>query len=329
MARTHSPCRVQIIIHCILDDPRCKFQEEDPYCRQYKMDLLRLIPYLLRAGEQKSQPKKAEPIQTGCWGPLAAKTHGHVDVMESIILLEEFSPARAGDLLELIWTFARLHVFSLGDTLDIGMQEHCQLHPVDGLTTTWSCLVSVTFNYCKLVMRWPDGKFPGKLPSLPPVSVDASRSGPIYIYVLSANKGLATDVNEDSVFQKGHISELVEIAARNVDATLTAMLTGTCDRDMWFWEAFAGVVVCTKFRRSFYELPRNLQDTEKTLYRNIKTWSRIMGVTTWEDAKKVLQKIVWYYNGPEEIARATWERIVPPPPDTVPGRYKKGQLGQC
>lgn len=128
------------------------------------MDLLRLVPYLLNSDEKKSQPTNAEPVQFGCLGPLAAKTHGHIDVMDGIQLFEGLSPAPAGGLLEFIWTFARLHVFSLGDTLDIGMRSHCQLHPVPGLSTTWSCLVNVTFGYCNLVMRWSNRKFSRKLP---------------------------------------------------------------------------------------------------------------------------------------------------------------------
>ncbi|KAK6836130.1 hypothetical protein PG987_006625 [Apiospora arundinis] len=262
---------VQLIIRCMLDDPRCISDDENPFSHQYRSDLLRLTPYLLRAGEQLDQPKGfGKVVQAGCLGPLSAKTHGHVNVMDGIALLEDMNPVAGGGMLELIWTFARLHVFSLGDALEIGMPEHCQVHPVPGLSTTWSCLVSITFNFCKLIMQWPD----------------------------------------DRIFPEDEIADLVEVGTRNVDMTWTAMLNGTCDRDMWFWEAFASLLVLIRVRRSFGRLSPHLQRREQALSHYIKAWSHITGTTTWEGARQVLQKVVWYYNGPEEIARETWARAM-------------------
>lgn len=86
------------------------------------------------------------------------------------------------------------------------------------------------------------------------------------------------------------------------------MTDGTCDHDMWFWKAFTNAMVFARGDPAFLKSAPGLRDTERAIAGLVKAWSRATGVTTWAEAKQTLHRVVWYYNGPEAVARRTWEK---------------------
>lgn len=122
----------------------------------YRSDLLRLMPYLLRvAGQDELGPKvNAEPVH-GCVGIIASQTHGFVNVMIGMVLLGGGNPVPPAGLLDVTWTFARLHVASLEDAIYGGVREDDHVRRVPDLPTTWSSLVTIASFFWMLVMDSP------------------------------------------------------------------------------------------------------------------------------------------------------------------------------
>ncbi|KAK7912218.1 hypothetical protein PG985_014699 [Apiospora marii] len=263
---------VQILIHCLISDPVCARSYQYACARLYRSDLLRLLPYLLRVASREElelDPNvNAEPVH-GCVGVVASKTHGFVHVLDGMALLDGGRPVAPGGLLELTWTFARLHVASLEDAVYGGVREDNHVRRVPDLPTTWSSLVTISSLFWRLVMDAPGDGLP----------VDA----PLAAYV-------------------------VEIAIRNLTTTLPQMTNGTCDRDMWFWKAFTNAMILARGGPAFLEATPAMRDADQAIARLIQAWSRATGVLTWCEAKKTLHRVVWYYNGPETVARGVWDK---------------------
>ncbi|KAK8045838.1 hypothetical protein PG996_013902 [Apiospora saccharicola] len=120
------------------------------------------MPYLLRiAGhdEYGDGDAKVEPVH-GCVRAVAFTTDAFVNVMDDgTVLMHGGEPFAPGGLLELTWTFARLHVASLEDTIYGGIKEENHVLRVPDLPTTWSSLVTIAALFWKLIMDCPKGEF--------------------------------------------------------------------------------------------------------------------------------------------------------------------------
>ncbi|KAK7953013.1 hypothetical protein PG988_013707 [Apiospora saccharicola] len=247
---------VQLLIHCLLGDPGCGLSYQYSCARLYRADLLRLMPYLLRiAGhdEYGDGDAKVEPVH-GCVRAVASTTDAFVNVMDDgTVLMHGGEPFATGGLLELTWTFARLHVASLEDTIYGGIKEENHVLRVPDLPTTWSSLVTIAALFWKLIMDCP-------------------------------KDGLPIDEQTAAI--------VAETGMRNLSTTLAEMTNGTCDRDMWFWKAFTNAMIFTRGGPSFLQLAPHLRETEQALSRLIKMWSRATGVTTWAEAKQTLHRVV-------------------------------------
>lgn len=85
------------------------------------------------------------------------------------------------------------------------------------------------------------------------------------------------------------------------------MISGTCDRDMWFWKIFTNAIILARGGPSFLRVSDQVREAAQKLPRLIKAWSQATGVVRWQEAKQALQRVVWFPNGPEALARRTWE----------------------
>ncbi|KAH8880935.1 hypothetical protein GQ53DRAFT_812919 [Thozetella sp. PMI_491] len=89
------------------------------------------------------------------------------------------------------------------------------------------------------------------------------------------------------------------ILKRGIQRAESDMIAGKINRDIWFWEAFVGLLgneifgmQIGKFTQQTRSDPR-LGEFRSWFAERVRRWAKICGVTKWRDAQKILLSVVW------------------------------------
>ncbi len=105
----------------------------------------------------------------------------------------------------------------------------------------------------------------------------------------------------------------------DLDSSLTALVCGKHNSDMWLWKAFCSAWsianACTLYRLASSALveidnPQTLRHMRDVAYDNVRVWSRVTDVSEWGEALEALERIVWPEVFPYEEMQAVWNEAV-------------------
>lgn len=157
------------------------------------------------------------------------------------------------------------------------------------------CASHAEINECEMTTH--------ELPELTSSWCGMVTSGGLYLYTAG---GIW---NEPQPIYQRLFRSLLLILRRDLRQTETAMIQGLYHSEFWIWKAFIGAFAIAKAGEEDSKLrsDKELQLLRRYFISAIRTWSEVVGVRDWQNAKCSLGSIVWPQDFPgESLAEKLW-----------------------